>query len=286
MATSDDFFRSVALTDLTLRVRELTTVAAFYRKVLGFLVVTETTERLELSATGAAPALLVLEQAPQAPPRQPGSAGLFHVAFLYPDRAALGRIATRLQNQGVRFATGDHGVSEALYLDDPEGNGVELYADRAVEAWPAAGPDGGVTMYTIAVDLASLIAEGARAAGPVLPVDLRIGHIHLGVSNLAATEQCYARELGFPVRQRNFPGALFLGRDGYHHHLGANTWQSRQPAPSGALGLARFTIRFTPAEEPTKVIARLRQAGREVTERDGGFVAHDPDGIELQIRGA
>ncbi len=172
-------------------------------------------------------ALLVLQAAPDAPPRPRGAAGLFHVAFLYPDRTALARALRRLLELDVPIGSADHGVSEAIYLSDPEGNGIELYADRPPEAWPPRGPDGQVTMYTEALDIPAVLTL-AHEPGPLLPPATRIGHVHLSVADLGHAERFYGDALGFAVTQRSYPGALFLGRDGYHHHVGANTWRSRQ----------------------------------------------------------
>ncbi|WP_175414742.1 VOC family protein [Nibricoccus aquaticus] len=292
MSEQSAFFRSVELSDVTLRVRDLARVAGFYREEVGLSVVGETSERVALAALavdGKAP-LIVLERVAEAKERLPGTAGLFHTAFLFPGRAALGRVARRLIEREVAFGTGDHGVSEALYLDDPEGNGVELYADRAVSEWPPAGADGQVTMYTEAVDVRALLAaeaggrEGAREGA--MGAGVRIGHLHLCVAGLAEAEGFFAGVLGFPVRQRSYPGALFLGRDGYHHHFGANVWRSRSPAVAGALGLARFTVNFAEKAELARVIAAAEAAGRVVRRDKSGATLRTTDGIELVVRGA
>ena len=277
------FFGSVTLTELVLRVRELERVLAFYRDVLGFKVVREEAGRVELSATGTPPALIVLVSAPDAPVKSARAAGLFHMAILYPDRAALGRALRVVIDAGLRVSAGDHGVSEAIYLDDPEGNGVELYADRLFAAWPAVQADGQVTMYTRAADLAAVLAEGARTPGPVLPTATRIGHLHLCVAKLEHAEKFYSEILGFAVRQRDFPGALFMGRDGYHHHFGANIWQSREPAVAGALGLGTFTVELSEAEFRTA--RRTAQvAGCVLSESADGVTLRDFDGMELTLR--
>src|SRR6478736_5706063 len=130
MNTSDAFFRSVEFAELTLRVADIARVGAFYESELGFHRVSGGAHEARFSPTGAEPALIALEHAPSAVARPRGAAGLFHVAFLYPNRAALSRIFTRLVANGFRLGAADHGVSEALYLSDPEGNGLELYADR------------------------------------------------------------------------------------------------------------------------------------------------------------
>jgi catechol 2,3-dioxygenase len=286
MSEQAAFFRSVELSEVTLRVRDLGRLSAFYRDTIGLSIVSADAERVVLAATGVTgkAALIVLERGVEAKERPPGTAGLFHTAILFPSRAALGRATRRLIERDVAFATGDHGVSEALYLDDPEGNGVELYADRAVADWPPAGPGGEVTMYTEAVDVQSLLAADGMETGLPMPLETRIGHLHLCVETLAGAEAFFSGVLGFPVRQRSYPGALFLGRDGYHHHVGANVWRSRLPAVEGALGLARFTVGFAEEDELARVIAAAEAAGRVIGREANGARLRSADGIEVWVR--
>ena len=176
-------------------------------------------------------------------------------------------------------------MSEALYLDDPENNGVELYADRPVEAWPASA-DGDVAMYTEAVDLGALLAAGGTEEGSLLPAGTRIGHIHLCVSSLERARAFYCDVLDFPIRQRSFPGALFMGRDGYHHHIGANIGRSRSPAVPAAAGLRCFTLRFASGAELKRVVARARENGFACEETAEGLLATDADGIVCRLRAA
>lgn len=279
--TSDRFFRSVQLTELSLRVADLAHVQAFYQDVLGFARLPASPGTVRLAPPGASLALLVLQAAPDAPPRPRGAAGLFHVAFLYPDRAALARALQRVLELGVPIGSADHGVSEAIYLSDPEGNGIELYADRQPEAWPARTADGQVTMFTEALDIPAVLAE-ARPPGPLLPATTRIGHVHLSVADLGQAEQFFGGALGFSVTQRSYPGALFFGRDGYHHHIGANIWRSRHPAVPGTLGLVEFTLRLTTADELAAITARLDSAGRLRATSDG-VVAEDLDGLRVRL---
>lgn len=278
---SESFFQSVQLGKVTLRVADLNRTRAFYEGVLGFHAVQVAERQVTLSAGNDAP-LIELEWAPSAPARQPGSAGLFHVALLFPTRRSLGRMLGNLTGAGIRIGSADHGVSEALYLADPESNGLELYVDRPAAEWPAADADGQVTMYTGALDLASLAAAGAGASDPLLPPGLRIGHMHLAVSSLVRAEEFYGQRLGFAVRQRTYPGALFMARDGYHHHLGANTWHSRTAATAGARGLVRFGMRLSDPRERDRL---LENAPAHVVGRGphGGTLLKDFDGIEIEI---
>ncbi len=282
MGVSDVFFGSVGLSRLTLRVADADAVARFYEDGLGFEQRTGPDGRLELFTPQAAEPLVVLEPAPKAPPRPRGAAGLFHVALLYPDRPALGRALARLVRLDIRLGGADHGVSEAVYLSDPEGNGIELTADRPPTLWPPPPADGQVEMFTEALDANAVIEAGQGSEGPLLPAGTRIGHVHLGVTSLDQAEAFYAGELGFPVRQRDYPGARFFGRDGYHHHIGTNTWQSRTPAAAGALGLARFTIALPDAARG--IVLEAIRAGGHLDRLEGDTaVALDPNGIEIHI---
>lgn len=285
MNTPLPFFQSITLSNVVLRVRKLEPMIAFYRELLGFKIVAQEPERVGLSPDGRAPSLFVLQFAPEAPSRSAGSSGLFHAAILYPDRGSLGQIAQKLATERIRFATGDHGVSEALYLDDPEGNGIELYVDRPIAAWPRpSGPSDVIGMYTEAVDLRGLLLAAEDHTGPLMPEDTRLGHVHLSVVNLSASEHFYHQLLGFDVMVRSFPGAVFLGRDGYHHHLGANVWRSRTSAIEGELGLVHFTIHFTRFGEFGRVAKALgKEEGVNGTET---FTVRDPSGIEIVVTGA
>ena len=187
---TDSYFRSIQLGSVTLRVADLGRALAFYEGVLGFDAAATGPHSATLAAGPNGSVLLELEASPAAPARRPGEAGLFHVALLFPTRASLGRMLTHLASADVRLGAADHGVSEALYLADPEGNGLELYVDRPAAAWPALAADGQVTMFTEALDLTALAAAGAEAQGPMLPRDVRVGHIHLAVSSIAKSRIC------------------------------------------------------------------------------------------------
>ena len=179
--------------------------------------------------------------------RPPGrTAGLFHFALLFPSRVELARALQRLAATRTPITgASDHGVSEAIYLDDPDGNGIELYADRPPERWPAPRREGErVGMFTAPLDLRDLLAaaggeEPSRHAEPGLVV----GHVHLHVGDLEAALRFYADELGLEEMTR-YPGAGFVAWDGYHHHLGINTWRGEgvPPAPEGSIGLRHWTV--------------------------------------------
>jgi catechol 2,3-dioxygenase len=172
-------------------------------------------------------------------------AGLYHFALLYPTRGELARAVQRLALTRTSISgASDHGVSEAIYLPDPDGNGIELYADRPREAWPPAGAGERVGMFTRPLDVEGLLA--AAADGPPerhAALGLRMGHVHLHVGDIDAARDFYAGVLGFEP-MATYPGALFLAAGGYHHHVGLNTWRGEGvgPAPEGTVGLREWTI--------------------------------------------
>ncbi|MGL4243415.1 MAG: VOC family protein, partial [Beijerinckiaceae bacterium] len=172
--------------------------------------------------------------------------GLFHTAFVLPDRASLGRWFLRAYQLGVPFeGASDHAVSEAFYLSDPEGNGIEVYVDRPRTEWRKE-TDGGVHMTTARMDVESVVAEGREKGDGDgrFPFTARIGHVHLKVGDAAEAERFYTSTFGFDVTHRRAPDAVFLSTGGYHHHLAANSWMSRGAGPraSDALGLAEVAL--------------------------------------------
>jgi len=224
---------------VTLAARDLPRLASFYAALLGLEPVPEGAGlRCELAG-----ATLRLLPAPDARPERGDEPGLFHTAFLMPDRAALAGWLHHALALGVRLdGASDHGVSEALYLSDPEGNGIEVYADRPRALWPRPpAPAEGVAMVTHRLDLQDLLAAATGAA--MEPRATRIGHVHLRAGDLAATEAFY-RDLGLEVMQR-MPRASFLASGGYHHHVAVNSWGSRGIRPAGLSGLVALTLRAT-----------------------------------------
>jgi len=227
---------------LELRVCELTRSVDFYVRQLGFAVLRQFAGRAELAAFPGGPALLTLVEDQRAVPALADAAGLFHAAVLLPDRAALSRWLRHAAETGVQFdGFSDHGVSEAVYLADPDGNGLEFYADRPRSAWPEE--HGQIAMFTRALDVPSLLAAGAKTPGTAPLAGARWGHLHLRVTNLERSAKFYRPTLGLETTQDSYPGALFLAANGYHHHVGLNTWgRPRLPQSPGALGLMSATF--------------------------------------------
>jgi catechol 2,3-dioxygenase len=243
-----------------LRVADLDGALGFYRDALGFREAWRGGGTVMLSADGGYPFALGLTATAQ--PVVPGRhCGLYHAAYLLPSRAALGQLLRRLLEREVPLdGASDHLVSEALYLHDPEGNGVELYADRPREQW--MWNDDQIEMATRGLDLRDLLAAGGDRSAPVAD-GTRLGHVHLRVSQLSRAERFYHEALGFEVTVRRYPGALFLAADGYHHHLGTNVWAGEgiPPAPPDGPGLWYFTVRLPERAALLGEVTRLQSHG-------------------------
>lgn len=260
---------------VTLQVADLDRSIRFYQDVIGLQPAGRDGETAELGVDGST--LLVLRQVPGALPVPDRATGLYHVAILLPTTADLGRALQRMIAAGVPVGQGDHLVSEALYLSDPDGNGIEVYRDRPRDTW--RWQDGQVQMATDPVDLVGLLRaaerDGAAAAGA--PAQTTIGHVHLKVADLGTAKAFFQDVLGFSVTAQ-MPGALFVSAGGYHHHFGLNTWHSRgaAQAPRGTAGLVSYTIVLPDAHALADVVARLDVAGIEYGRESARVLLRDP----------
>lgn len=275
----------LALGPVHLTVTDLERQVHFYETVIGLRLRDRAGNTAFLGAGG--PDQLILTGGAAAPrPRR--TTGLYHFAILVPDRQTLARTLLHLEQIGAPLhGFADHDVSEAIYLPDAEGNGIEIYCDRPRSAWQY--PGGRLQMGTTSLDVEGLLrlARERPVAWGGLPGRTIIGHIHLQVADLLATETFYRDMLGFEVTAR-LPGAIFLAVDGYHHHLGANIWNGpgAPPPPLEAPGLRWFTLRLADAAALTGVRARLDAAGVPQVAQDGGWLARDPSGNGLLLTAA
>lgn len=273
---------------VALRVVNLERSLRFYEGILGFQRVEQTPGSIALGTQDGRP-LLTLWETPGARPQPQRSTGLYHVAILLPSRAALGQVLARLAQARWPIGQSDHLVSEALYISDPDGNGLEIYRDRPRSSWKWS--NGMVEMAVDPLDLQSLLDEGLREPqfSPVLPAGTRVGHIHLQVAEIQQAEHFYHTILGFDITAR-MPGALFVSAGGYHHHIGLNTWNSRGagPAPEGTAGLQSFIIAVPDAEALAAVRARLVDHHVPFQEQENAIVVADPwhNQIHIQIAAA
>jgi catechol 2,3-dioxygenase len=268
---------------VTLRVRDLDKVADYYRDAIGLTVMTRTATGARLGAGGVP--LLDLERREGAAREARNAAGLYHTAFLMPTRKDLARwLVHAATNKIPLTGFADHLVSESVYLDDPEGNGIEVYADRAPELWK--WDSGTVTMATDPLDIDGLLAlTDTRATSYAkAPDSLRIGHMHLRVGDLEQADRFYGGVIGFdPTRKRT--GAAFLSSGRYHHHLALNVWQSSGAGPrdDAATGLAWFSLEIAGPEILAAQEQRLRQAGSPAVAIADGIETADPWGTKMRL---
>jgi catechol 2,3-dioxygenase len=263
-----------------LTISDLRRSVRFYETHLGFTVHRRTERTAWLGAGG--PDLLILSQCETAP-RVRGTTGLYHFAILVPSRDDLARALRRLvAADTVMQGAADHGVSEALYLADEDGIGVEIYRDRPREQWPVV--DGRLRMGADPMDLDTLLAEAGRAeSGAGLPGGTVIGHVHLHVSRLEEAQAFYLDLLGFELMQRYGPSALFVAAGGYHHHIGLNSWQSRGAGPPSeqAPGLRDVVFELAGAEPLARLQQRLAAAREPLDGESGRLHLRDPDANRL-----
>lgn len=257
---------------------------AWYRNVLGFRAVESAPGTGWLSPHGGAATLieLVVRPGAKAVPRR-RHLGLFHVAILLPDREALGSMLAHLERMGERVATSDHIVSEALYLQDPDNLGIELYADRPRADWRQSR--GELAMGTAPLDRDNLISASGHRSWAGMPTETVIGHVHLHVGDMPRAAAFYHDALGFDKTVWSYPGALFLSAGGYHHHLGINTWAAgASPAADDEARLLDWEI-IVPERNDLDAAARsLESAGHVVTRADGTqWSAADPWGTRLRM---
>ncbi|GIV78958.1 MAG: glyoxalase [Litorilinea sp.] len=274
---------------VTLCVADLGRSLDYYRHRIGLQLHRQEGGAAFLGAGG--PDLLCLVEQPGARPVQRGRTGLYHFALLLPSRLALARTLRHLLETRTPIAgASDHGVSEALYLTDPDGHGIEIYRDRPRAEWPMVSTPRGMelAMTVDPLDVEGILAELAPGdgGGAAMPAETTVGHVHLHVAELEAAEAFYCGVLGFTLMQRFDRSASFVSAGGYHHHLGLNIWAGRgaPPPPEDAARLLHYEIVLPDAEALEAVLARIQAAGLIPQARDGGWFLHDPSRNGVVLR--
>ena len=268
---------------VALTVSDIARSQAFYTEVVGLRVIRHDRDTVALGADDRTP-LLVLTGETTARPKPRHSTGLYHFALVVPTQRDLARSLRHLLEAGYPpTGSSDHVVSEALYLNDPDGNGIEIYRDRPRSSWTWDGPT--VQMALDPLDLHALLAEADDAPWTGIAPRTTVGHIHLHVANLSAARAFYNGLLGFDITNEAIPGAFFVSAGGYHHHIGLNIWagQGAPPPPSDTVGLRRFGVVLPDTAHRDHLTARLTAAGVAVEPTPDGPLVRDPSGNALLL---
>ena len=273
---------TLRLGPVELTVTDLDRSVDWYQEALGLHLHSRADGRAELGDGESASVTLVEDRDAQPAGRH---AGLYHYALLYPSREELARATVRLINTrtGIQGAS-DHGTHEALYLADPDGNGIELAADRPRDQWPSAEEEfsrGGPLPLDVENLLATVEGETPRES---IGDGLRVGHLHVHVGSIEEGLAFYRDVIGFDVWAL-IPSAAFVSAGGYHHHLGFNVWRGPgvPPAPEGSVGLRHWTLQVQAPEELEEIAGRLDEAGIAYEREGGGFIVRDPWQIAMRI---
>ncbi|WP_239616001.1 VOC family protein [Cohnella mopanensis] len=286
---SQSIHENTVLGQLKLKVSDLERSIRFYREVVGFQLLSQEGRLAKLSVDGKN-TFLILEQLPNAVvvPRR-SATGLYHFAILVPTREDLGLSLRTLAESGIHIGQGDHLVSEALYIADPDNNGIEIYCDRPRSEWKKDS-EGNYIMGSDPVDIKGLLELAGDKPWNGLSKGTILGHIHLHVSDLAKSRQFYCDVLGFDMvaDAAEMMGAYFISAGGYHHHIGMNIWAGvgAPRPPLNGTGLAYYTIALPSDEELDRVLAKLTTAGIPSVQENGYWQVKDPSGIEIRLTAA
>ena len=266
---------------VTLQVSNLARSVSFYHELLGFQVLVQDGNEAKLGVDGTA--LIVLRGGAQGP-LQNRRLGLYHFAILLPDRASLGRVLQHLVQNGIHPGASDHLVSEALYISDPDGLGIEIYRDRTRAEWTATNRQ--LDMASNPLDFDAVVAAGGGAPWSGMPSGTTIGHVHLHVGDIEDAKRFYHGAVGLDVMVWSYPGALFLAAGGYHHHLGTNTWAGPHATPptTNEPQLLQWQLLLPSAADVAAAADNIRSQGYSATpEEPGGSIAMDPWNTALQL---
>ncbi|MEI3606115.1 VOC family protein [Pseudogracilibacillus sp. SE30717A] len=266
---------------VNLKVQSLTHALDFYQHVIGFKILEKNDTSAHLTADGKT-VLLSIYQPEKVVPKSSRTTGLYHFALLLPNRSDLASIVDHFAKIDLQLGAADHLVSEALYLSDPDGNGIEIYVDRDSSNWK--WNNGEVAMTTDPLNVADLLSK-EKGSWKGLPSGTKMGHIHLHVSDLKKAEEFYVKGLGFNVVNRYGNQALFISDGKYHHYIGLNTWNGvGAPAPSAnSVGLESYGLLVANEEKRNNIIAQIKQIGAPVYEKNGKVITVDPAGNRISL---
>lgn len=266
---------------VNLKVQNIERSTQFYEQVIGFNVLERTEHKVSFTADGKN-ILVTIEQPNDVVGKTGNTVGLYHLALLLPERSDLANIVRHFVNIGLQFGSADHLVSEALYLADPDGNGIEIYIDRHPSEWRWHHDE--VEMTTDPLDFQNLLMLEGEWKG--LPENTVMGHIHLQVADLEKNEEFYIDGLGFKVVNRFGTRALFISDHGYHHNIALNTWAGEHlPIPSeNTVGLVSYSIILPNHARREELKESLENIGVTVIKKNGVYTTYDPSNIRVELR--
>lgn len=267
------------ISEVTLNVRDLSIMREFYTNIMGMRVIDENENQVSLGVKDKV--LLRLINLKEGL-KSHNTSGLYHIAYLLPSRSDLGAFLRHLAENSIAIGAGDHHVSEALYFDDPEGNGIEVYADRDYNLWNWINDE--VSMSTDPVDFNSLL-DSAKHEWTGMPEQSVIGHVHLSVIDIDANHKFYVDTLGFELVSKFGEQAEFVSDAKYHHHIAFNTWNRVVTVnpESNNLGIASFLIHIESEKKRDKIVQRLKDNGYSVTIKDDKFITKDPSNTRIVL---
>lgn len=268
---------------IALRVENLEKSMDFYNNILGFEILNEDHKEVSLTADGIEP-IIVLSQPRDIIKKIPKRTGLYHFALLLPDRSYLGSLLKNLKEKDYPIDGGaDHNVSEAIYLRDPDGNGIEIYSDMDSTEW--IWESNQVKMTTDFLDYSGLLSRAGGSNWNGVPKETIIGHIHLHVSDLEKAKDFYVDGLGFDVTASMANSAVFLSTAGYHHHIALNIWNGTdiEPLPDNSAGMEYYTILFPDEDSRKDSIDKIKEMKYELIEIDSDKFTKDPSGNLIKL---
>jgi len=270
-------------THIALKITDLDKSLKFYQKIMGFNILEKNKKSAILTADGINP-LITLEEPENIKRKELRRTGLYHYAVLLPSRKDLGKFIKHIMNTGYPIiGASHHGISEAIYLQDIDDNGIEVYADTPVSTW--RWKNNTLEMPTKVLDIRSTVAEAVNETWERMPEEAIIGHIHLHVSDLDEAEKFYVNGLGFDIVTKIPNQATFISTGGYHHHIAFNIWNGKNaPPPSeNSVGMKYFTVKLAGQKSRHDAIDRLNRLGYEVRFENGDFVTKDPSKNEIHL---
>ncbi|CAM3824190.1 VOC family protein [Mesobacillus thioparans] len=268
---------------VNIKVQDLQRSIAFYEKVIGFQLMEQTDSSASFTADGKT-VILTIEQPANVIPKQGRTTGLYHFAILLPERSDLAKIVLHFMKAGVRFGSSDHLVSEALYLSDPDGNGIEVYRDRQPSEWE--WKNGEVKMTVDPLDFEDLISGVEQEPWEALPAGTVMGHIHLHVADLKKAEEFYLNGLGFEVVCRYGHQAIFISDGKYHHHIALNTWNGvgAPTPPENSVGLSSYTLILSDETKLARIVDQLEKMNISVSKEHDYYVTTDPSSNKIVLK--